>query len=91
MVQFIDHFNQYAGKYNDCLEENKLVSSIAFEIFIEALKSRVVEQFSPVKNYSAWDLYNSGNEISRPDDKLSLRELLPISHFWGAYVFSRLA
>ena len=87
MNKFIEH---YTGKYNDCIEDNKLVGPVSFGMFIEALRESIEKQFSRTKNYSAWDLYNAGNEILVPGGILRLKELLPLGYFWGAYVFSRL-
>jgi hypothetical protein len=91
MHKFVDHFMQYSLKYNDCIADSGMVDPITLELFAESLAESIDNQFSRVKNYSAWDLFNAGNVILRPDGNISLHELIPLGYFWGGYVFSRLA
>ena len=91
MLKFVDLFLQYNMKYNDCLENHQLLSASSLERFAFMLKGGIISEFSRSKNYSAWDLFNVGNVILKPDNEFELKELIPLAYFWGGYVFSRLA
>jgi hypothetical protein len=90
MHKFVERFVQYSGKYNDCIADNGMVGPVALELFAESIRESIHNQFSRMKNYSAWDLFNAGNVILRPEGEISLHELIPLGYFWGGYVFSRL-
>ena len=90
MLKFIDLFFQYNMKYNDCLENEQLLNSASFERFVFIMKNNIISEFSKTKNYSAWDLFNVGNAVLKPNSEFELKELIPMGYFWGGYVFSRL-
>lgn len=90
MLKFVDLFFQYNMKYNDCLENEQLLNRTSFERFVFIMKNNIISEFSKTKNYSAWDLFNVGNVILKPNSEFELRELIPMGYFWGGYVFSRL-
>lgn len=88
--QFIERFYRYSITYSDCLEEDTLVSGESFETFVEQLRSAVDAQFAKERKIFAWDLYNLGNALLRPDQDISLTVIIPLGFMWGGYVFSRL-
>jgi hypothetical protein len=90
MLKFVDLFLQYNLKYNDCLEHDQLLNIPSFERFVFMMKGRIISEFSRSKSYSSWDLFNVGNVILKPGSDFELKELIPMSYFWGSYVFSRL-
>lgn len=91
ILQFIEQFNQYSRKYNDCLEQKKLIDTETFDYFVNMLRYYAREHLSKRKKLTAWDLVTIGNKILQPGSELHLRSIIPLGYIWGGHVFSRLA